>query len=101
MNIPEVKREQEGSKGAFYYEENGKRLGESTYTMAGPDKLIIDHTEADDSLRGNGAGAHLVASVVEYARENNMKIMPLCPFAKLIFQKRKESGRIYGGKRKN
>ena len=58
--------------------------------MAGPDKLIIDHTEMDDSLRGTGAGAHLVASVVEYARENNMKIMPLRPFAKLIFQKRKE-----------
>jgi predicted GNAT family acetyltransferase len=30
----------------------------------------------------------LVHAGVEYARENNLKIFPLCPFAKSIFDKR-------------
>jgi len=90
MEIPTIQKELDGSKGAFYYEVDGKRLGESTYTLARPGKMIIDHTKVSDELRGTGAGAHLIEALVEYARSNKMKIMPLCPFAKLMFHKRKE-----------
>jgi len=86
----ELKHEQDGSKGAFYWDDDGRRLGESTYTMAGPEKLIIDHTEVDDSLRGTGKAAALVEAIVEYARENDLKILPLCPFARVMFGKKKD-----------
>lgn len=84
----QLKRESDGPKGAFYWDDEGKRLGESTYTMAGPEKLIIDHTEVDDSLRGTGKGAELINAIVEYARQHDLKILPLCPFARVIFQKK-------------
>ena len=29
----------------------------------------------------------MVAKAVEYARENKVKIIPLCPFAKSVFDK--------------
>ena len=32
----------------------------------------------------------LIALGVAYARENNKKIMPLCPFAKKVFDRKKE-----------
>ncbi len=86
----DIKFEQKGSKGAFYIEENGQRLGEMTFSRAGEDVLIIDHTEVSDVLKGKGAGKQLVAAAVDYARKNKVKILPLCPFAKSVFDKVQE-----------
>jgi predicted GNAT family acetyltransferase len=76
-----------GNKGVFFVEENGERLAEMTYTMSGPSKMIIDHTEVSKKLAGKGIGKQLVTKGVEYARENKMKILPLCSFAKALFEK--------------
>jgi len=86
--------EQNGNKGAFFIEENGKRLAEMTISKAGNTKIIIDHTEVSDVLRGKGAGKQLVSAAVDYARKNNLKIIPLCPFAKSVFDKVKEFGDV-------
>jgi len=40
-----------------------------------------------EALRGKSAGKQLVAAAVEYARANQLKIIPLCPFAKAVFDK--------------
>lgn len=82
-----IEHEDNGHKGAFFIETDGQRVGEMTYVRAGDDKIIIDHTEVDDSLRGQGAGKQLVAAGVDYARKNKIEILPLCPFAKAVFDK--------------
>ena len=69
--------------------ENGERLAEMSYTVAGS-RVIIDHTDVDDRLRGKGAGKRLVRAAVEWARAENQKLMPLCPFAKSVFDKTAE-----------
>lgn len=79
-----------GSKGAFLIRENNERLAEMTYAKAGEHLLIIDHTEVSDALRGKGAGKQLVHTAVNYAREKQFKILPLCPFAKAVFEKTPE-----------
>ncbi len=86
----DIQHEQSTSKGAFYVEENGTRLAEMTYSKAGDALIIIDHTEVSDALRGKGAGKQLVSAAVDHARKNNLKILPLCPFAKSVFEKVKE-----------
>lgn len=73
--------------GSFYYETEGIKLAEITYSMQGKTKLIIDHTEVHESLKGQGIGKKLIAALVEYARIANIKVVPLCPFAKAILQK--------------
>lgn len=83
----EIKQPDDGKHGKFYIEINGEELAQMTYTWAGPNKFIIDHTEVDDQLRGKGAGKQLVMKSVEFARENDKKISPLCPFAKSAFNK--------------
>jgi uncharacterized protein len=85
-----IQQKQVGHKGKFYVEQGGKELAEMTYTMPSPDKLIIDHTEVSDELRGKNVGGQLVTHAVEYARANGMKIIPLCTFAKSVFDRKPE-----------
>jgi len=85
-----VKHKLVETKGMFYIEHDGKILGESVYTLPSPDKMIIEHTEVDDELRGQNVGYQLVHTAIEYARKHNMKIIPLCPFANALFKKKPE-----------
>jgi len=82
----EVKNKNDGKRGVFYIEVDGKEIGFMHYTFAGPGKMIIDHTEVNDEYQGKGLGKQLVKAGVDYAREHHLKILPLCPFAKKIFE---------------
>lgn len=78
------------NKGSFYIKEENKTLAEMTYSKAGETMIIIDHTQVEDELRGTGAGQKLVEKAVDFARANSIRILPLCPFAKSVFQKNPE-----------
>lgn len=84
-----IEHQRSGHKGAFVWVQDGKRLAEMTYTVAGT-RVIIDHTDVDDVLRGKSAGAQLVRAAVEWARKENVKLLPLCPFARSVFEKTPE-----------
>lgn len=82
------------NKGSFYVEENGKRLAEMIYSLSGNELMIIEHTEVSDDLRGKNVGYQLVHAAVEYARTNQIKILPLCPFARSVFDKKQAFGDV-------
>lgn len=82
-----IRKEESDSKGAFVAYEENMKVGEMTYSIAGADKIIIDHTEVDPEQKGKNIGKLLLQKAVEHARENNIKIIPLCPFAKAMFDK--------------
>ncbi|CAN5441270.1 GNAT family N-acetyltransferase [soil metagenome] len=86
----EIKFEQTNTRGSFYIELDGKRAASMEFSKAGNDRIIISHTDVSDVLRGKNAGKQLVAAAVDYARKNNIKIVPLCPFARSVFNKVKE-----------
>lgn len=86
----EILQKDDGSKGMFYIEQSGKSVAQMTYVWAGDDRIIIDHTEVDDALKGQGVGKQMVAKAVEFARSKGIKIIPLCVFAKSVFDKEKE-----------
>lgn len=85
-----IQQKQDGSKGSFFIEAEGITLAELTYSMTGTDQMIIEHTEVSDALRGKNMGYELVKTAADYARKNNIKIIPLCSFAKAVMEKRKE-----------
>ncbi|MEX0996469.1 MAG: GNAT family N-acetyltransferase [Flavobacteriaceae bacterium] len=87
MEIEQFNRE---SKGFFKAVSDGKEAGRMTYSWAGKSKFIIDHTEVKPDFNGQGVGKKLVLAAVDYARENNLKIIPLCPFVKAMFEKKPE-----------
>jgi len=85
-----IKNKKVGTKGMFYVENDGNILAEMTYSMPSAEKMIIEHTEVGDELKGQNVGYQLVHTAVEYARTNNVKIVPLCPFANAVFKKKPE-----------
>jgi predicted GNAT family acetyltransferase len=83
----DILQENNENKGRFYIEIDGNKEAEMTYTWAGTSRVIIDHTEVNEVLRGQNAGKLMVLKAVEFAREKNIKIVPLCPFANSVFKK--------------
>ena len=83
-----VRREQKGHRGAFYIDGEGGRLAELTFSAAPDGQLVIlEHTEVDESLRGQGIARRLVEAAVIWAREEHIKLVPVCPFAKAVFER--------------
>ena len=78
------------NKGAYYIEIEGIQEAMMTFVYAGEDKIIIDHTEVNPGNEGKGFGKKMVTKAVEFAREKGIKILPLCPFAKSVFDKTPE-----------
>lgn len=85
-----IKREEHGKRGAFYIEKDGEWIAEMTYAREGNRKIVIDHTEVDDSLQGQGVGKKLVEEAVKFARENNLLIKATCPFARKVLESSEE-----------
>ncbi len=83
-----VEHKEENGKGSFFISENNDVLAEMTYNMESAKKMIIDHTEVDTSLRGKNIGNELLDNAISYARTQGLKIVPLCPFVKSVFDKK-------------
>lgn len=85
-----IEHKQEGQDGIFYAGTEDEHKAEMIYKMTDGNKMIIEHTEVDDALRGQHVGNHLVKAAVDYARANGIKILALCPFANAVLKKNPE-----------
>lgn len=90
--IPDIiiDQEDDGKKGRFVLYFHDQTAGDMTYTWAGKNKFIIDHTEVNPEYGGQGFGRILVERAVAFARQNHVKIIPLCPYATNVFRKHSE-----------
>ncbi|OJW81862.1 MAG: GNAT family N-acetyltransferase [Bacteroidetes bacterium 46-16] len=85
-----IEQEDNGLKGRFYIKEDDEYPAQMVYLWAGKEKIIIEHTEVDEKYKGQGVGMKLLAELVAWARKEQVKIIPLCPFAKAAMEKRAE-----------
>ena len=51
------------------------------------DKLVYDHTIVPQELGGRGVGSALVKEALNYARENDKKVVPQCSFVSSYIDK--------------
>lgn len=86
----EVKQTNDPKHGNFEAFIDGNHAGLMTYTWAGEERFIIDHTEVGEAYNGKGVGKEMLLAAVDFARKNGKTIIPLCPFAKATFQKHEE-----------
>ena len=80
----------EGHNKFYVNDAEGNQVAEIVFVPTGEHLSIIEHTDVDPSLKGQGVGKQLVAKVVQKMRGENRKIIPLCPFAKHEFDNTRE-----------
>ena len=88
MNSIELKLDA-NQNGAFVIEDGDQRLAEMAISLDGPN-LIVYHTEVSEALQGQGIASKLLAQMVDYARKNNLKVIPRCPYVHAQFKRHRE-----------
>jgi uncharacterized protein len=85
--MTEIKLELDEKKhGAFNLYEDGNKIGEMVISLR-DDKLTVYHTEIDSSAEGKGYAKLLLEDMVKYSRENNLKVIALCPYVHAQFKR--------------
>ena len=88
--MDEIKlRKDENGDGAFYILEGEEQLGEMVFSVTGP-VLTVHHTEVSDEAEGKGFAKKLLSAVSEYARTNQLKIIPRCSYVRAQFKRHPE-----------
>lgn len=52
--------------------------------------IILPHTVVPEAFEGKGVGSALARTALGYAREQGLKVIPLCPFIAAYLQKHPE-----------
>ena len=74
-----IEFEGDNNRSAAY--KNGKLIGECEFSPS-ESRWIIAHTGVRPAYEGQGIAKKLVLKVIEAARAKQVKILPLCPYAK-------------------
>ncbi len=86
-----IQHKDEYPNGSFFVAEGELQLAEMTYSISGQDIMIIDLTEVDQVLKGKNVGNLFLDHAVAFARAHNYKILPICPFARSVFENKHET----------
>ncbi|PBQ31323.1 GNAT family N-acetyltransferase [Sphingobacteriaceae bacterium] len=82
----EVKHDKRENSGIFYVENNGERIANLLYIFKDETVFSIEHTVVNPENEGKGIARKLVEAAVDFARKNNYKIIPACPYAKKVLE---------------
>jgi predicted GNAT family acetyltransferase len=75
-------------KQMFYIGESEKdNLAKVTYQLDRNGNYVLDHTYVSVELRGQKIAQKLVKQMVDFAREEGKKIIPVCSYAVSEFEK--------------
>jgi predicted GNAT family acetyltransferase len=84
-----IQHRMSGTNGLFYIKgDDEETIAKLTYALAEDGRMILEHTEVNEALRGQDIGYKLVLASVEHARKYDMRIVPVCPFTKAVFDKK-------------
>lgn len=85
MDEVQLKLNEKG-EGAFYIPDGEEQLGEMVIGIK-KDILTVYHTEVLEKAEGKGFAKKLLSAMVDYARKNSLKVIPLCPYVHLQFRR--------------
>jgi len=77
-----IKHRETARRGRFHIGEGA----ELTYTRPTLHVMKINHTEVDERHRGKGLAHQLYRAMVQFARENQRTVVPVCPFVVAMFR---------------
>ena len=93
--MSEVERYASGSKASYRITHEDGGVSELTYSRLSPQTVIADHTEVADGHEGEGIGLRLLEALLEDARAEGFRIVPLCPFVNAQRRKHPEWAELF------
>ena len=85
--MPEVQLSlNEQQEGAFKILEGDEQIGEMAVSIK-EDVLTAYHTEVLEKAEGKGYAKKLLTAMTDYARQNRLKVIPLCSYVHLQFRR--------------
>ena len=98
MSDVAITREVGTTKGRYVARVAGiEAEGELTYSRANAHLIIADHTEVPEALRSRRIGLALATRLVEDARAEAVKIIPLCPYVNAERRKHPDWNDVFEG----
>lgn len=95
-DITIAREDGEGRKGRYVARVEGVDAeGEITITRRGPHLISADHTGVPDAMGGLGVGRALIDFMLEDARKNDFKIVPLCPYVRAQYARHPEWANLF------
>ena len=64
--------------------------GEITYTRRGPNVISADHTGVPDAMGGKGVAKALLNFMLDDAKANGFRIIPVCPYVRAQYARHPE-----------
>jgi predicted GNAT family acetyltransferase len=52
--------------------------------------IVFTHTGVPESMEGAGVGSALAKTALDYARDNHLLVLPLCPFIRSYIERHPE-----------
>jgi predicted GNAT family acetyltransferase len=52
--------------------------------------IVFTHTGVPESMEGTGVGSALAKSALDYAQDNHLLVLPLCPFIRSYIERHPE-----------
>jgi predicted GNAT family acetyltransferase len=68
---------------------DGRLAGFADY-REGPGRIVITHSEIDDTFQGQGLAATLTRTALDTIRERGLRVTPLCPYTAGYIRKHPE-----------
>jgi hypothetical protein len=87
IDIIKVENNQEARR--FETEVNGY-LAVAEYQLSG-DQMFLTHTEVPRPIGGRGVANKLVKTALDYARDNQLRVVPLCSFVSAYIRRHPET----------
>jgi uncharacterized protein len=72
-------------------------IGELVVSRVSAGLLSIEYTKVAPSHAGTGPGKRLVVEGAAWARAGRQRFLPLCPFARVTFERTPEHGDVRWG----
>jgi predicted GNAT family acetyltransferase len=67
---------------------------EMSYLRPSEQVMDVNHTLVDEAHRGMGLAHKLYQAMTEFARENQRKVIPSCPFVEAMFEQNPQDSEL-------
>ena len=82
-----IEREELNGVHEFVLRVDGERLGFLEFTRPDTGVMRIEYVEVDPELRGTGLGRQLVEKAVAFAKDNQLRVVPICGYARSVISR--------------